>query len=426
MQPMILFPGKCIRWITAQVFKQFLDLLNTLYFLIFNNTSSLYSLMDIVSLKSSDNYIPEKRFREYYVFVSNAVTAAASQSWHMHYSFKYLGLVSSIIDTVVPFKMAAGGHVVKNLKKSSVSIWNGQKSDFRTSKMAAGRHFVKNAIASEFRTSKMAAEKKEVPYRSEMRLKVNFGHPKWPIDLKCPEMRLKVIFGHSTPTAAILSKKITKKTRNSISIWNGQKCDRNDFRPPVAILWNKLRKIKIVVSIWNSKKCEQKWFLDIQNGCQRPFFKKHLQKSCESDLNNVRTDCWPTTTWYKFTFDQYIYIQTGMLEMREYTLCSPFRANAHNSSFVLFTSTRRSSHTAFLVMRVSLVHRRQDGTCTSEDVKCLSWVSPTPSMKGSKNPLLYINQRQSRIPELSASTPVAGCSVWYHTTRHIWTFATWK
>ena len=27
-----------------------------------------------------------------------------------------------------------------------------------------------------------------------------------------------------------------------------------------------------------------------------------------------------------------IYIHTGMLGMREYTLCSPFRANAHNSS----------------------------------------------------------------------------------------------
>ena len=46
-----------------------------------------------------------------------------------------------------------------------------------------------------------------------------------------------------------------------------------------------------------------------------------------SDLNNVRTDCWLTTTWY-----QYIYIQTAMLGTREYTLCSPFRANAQNSS----------------------------------------------------------------------------------------------
>ena len=30
-----------------------------------------------------------------------------------------------------------------------------------------------------------------------------------------------------------------------------------------------------------------------------------------------------------------IYIQTAMLGTREYALCSPFRANAHNSSFGL-------------------------------------------------------------------------------------------
>ena len=29
-----------------------------------------------------------------------------------------------------------------------------------------------------------------------------------------------------------------------------------------------------------------------------------------------------------------IYIQTGMLGTREYTLCSCFRANAHNSSYI--------------------------------------------------------------------------------------------
>ena len=33
----------------------------------------------------------------------------------------------------------------------------------------------------------------------------------------------------------------------------------------------------------------------------------------------------------------YIYIQTAMLGTREYTLCSPFRANAHNSSFCMFS-----------------------------------------------------------------------------------------
>ena len=37
------------------------------------------------------------------------------------------------------------------------------------------------------------------------------------------------------------------------------------------------------------------------------FLKNIYKKSCASDLNNVLTDCWPTTTWYKFTFGQYIY-----------------------------------------------------------------------------------------------------------------------
>ena len=97
--------------------------------------------------------------------------------------------------------------------------------------------------------------------------------------------------------------------KSFILIWNGQKCHRkwvsdiqNGHRQPFC---KKITKIKIVVLIRNGKK----WFLDIQNGYRRPFFFKHVQKSCSSDLNNVRTDCWPTTTWYKFIFCQYIYRQ---------------------------------------------------------------------------------------------------------------------
>ena len=157
-----------------------------------------------------------------------------------------------------------------------------------------------------------------------MRSKVNFGHPKW-------------------PTAAILSKISTKKrveypsemARNAIGsefrtskmgaggyfvkmfwkksfvlIWNGQKFHRklvldiqNGRRQPFC---KKITKIQIMVLIWNGKK----WFLDIQNGYRRPFKKKeHLQKNWASDLNNVQTDCWPNTTWYKFTFGQYKYRQ---------------------------------------------------------------------------------------------------------------------
>ena len=45
-------------------------------------------------------------------------------------------------------KMAAGGHFVKNVKKRKVAYWsnmarNAIKSDFRSSKMAASGHFVK-------------------------------------------------------------------------------------------------------------------------------------------------------------------------------------------------------------------------------------------------------------------------------------------
>ena len=66
--------------------------------------------------------------------------------------------------------MATSGHFVKNLKKSSVSIWNGQnaiESEFRTSKMADQSEMARNAIQSGFQTSKMAAGKK-ILHRSEM------------------------------------------------------------------------------------------------------------------------------------------------------------------------------------------------------------------------------------------------------------------
>ena len=61
------------------------------------------------------------------------------------------------------------------------------------------------------------SKKNKVPYGSEMPLKVNFGHPKWPINLIWPEMRFKVIFRHP---------KWPPKKNNSVSIWNGQNCDR--------------------------------------------------------------------------------------------------------------------------------------------------------------------------------------------------------
>ena len=67
-------------------------------------------------------------------------------------------------------------------------VRNAIESDFRTSKMATSGHFVKNL-------NKYKAFRIDLKC-PEMRSKVNFGHPKWPIVLKWPEMRSKVIFGH--------------------------------------------------------------------------------------------------------------------------------------------------------------------------------------------------------------------------------------
>ena len=100
---------------------------------------------------------------------------------------------SSIIDIVVPSKMAAGGHFVKKFKRKkglyrSGMARNAIESDFRTSILDAGGHFVQNLKQyKKFRINLTWPE---------MRSKVNFGISKWPIDLKWPEMRSKVNFGH--------------------------------------------------------------------------------------------------------------------------------------------------------------------------------------------------------------------------------------
>ena len=97
---------------------------------------------------------------------------------------------SSIIDIVVPSKMAAGGHFVKKKsKKSCVSIWNGQKCDRKLFADIRQRPFCQKF-------------KKKIKFRinlkwPELRSKVNFGHPKWPIDLKWPELRSRN--GHRQP-----------------------------------------------------------------------------------------------------------------------------------------------------------------------------------------------------------------------------------
>ena len=131
---------------------------------------------------------------------------------------------------------------------------NAIESEFRTSKMDAGGHFVKS-FKKKFRIDLKWPE---------MPSKVNFAHPKWP--------------------------KISKKNKRCVSIWNGQKCHRkywskmarnaieSEFRTFKMAAGSHFvkqnHKINIVVLIWNGKK----WFFDIQNGYRRPFFLKHLQK----------------------------------------------------------------------------------------------------------------------------------------------------
>ena len=136
-------------------------------------------------------------FQEYYVFVLTqpprhnfVVSAITFEGFKLRSSNLTCALLiqisqtSSIIDIVVPCKMAAGGHFdnkkkvaypsVKNLKNyvpyGSEMARNAIESEFRTSKIADRSEMVRNAIQSDFRTSKMAAEK--ILYRSEMAISI--------------------------------------------------------------------------------------------------------------------------------------------------------------------------------------------------------------------------------------------------------------
>ena len=145
-------------------------------------------------------------------------------------------------------------------------VRNAIKSYLRTSTMTstnAGGHFVK------------IKQKKRVPYRSKVaknsiKNSVSIWNgqncdrkwiseiQKWLIDLKWPEMRSKVNFGRRQPFCQKF-----QKTKCCISIWNGQKCD------------------------W-------KWFSDILNGRRQPFCKIIQTKIC-IDLK------WPEM-WSKVNF----------------------------------------------------------------------------------------------------------------------------
>ena len=162
--------------------------------------------------------------------------------------------------------MAAASAILSKISKKikvayrSEMARNAIESEFRTSKMGAGSHFVtkmktkipywskmaRNAIKSEFRTSKMGAG----------------GH---------------------------FVKKIQKI--KFILIWNGQKCDRkwfSDFQNG---------RQQPLCQIWNGQKCDQTWISDIQNGRRRPLCKKF------QNINKFHSDLkWPEM-WSKVIFE---------------------------------------------------------------------------------------------------------------------------
>ena len=130
---------------------------------------------------------------------------------------------------------------------------NAIESYLRTSKMAAGGHFVKN-----------------------FKKLINFC-----MDLKWPEMPSKV--------------KWISDIQNGRSIWNGQKCDPRWFsdiqngRQKKFCIDLKCPELRSKVNFGNLKwlidlKCDRKWILDIQNGHQQPFCQKKIEVAYRSEL----------------------------------------------------------------------------------------------------------------------------------------------
>ena len=164
-----------------------------------------------------------------------------------------------------------------------------------------------NAMKSYFRTSKMAD-----------------GHPKWPTAI-LSKIKKKNSYQYEMARNALESEYsgIQNGRRRLFCYFFKKRVPyryemvRNaierDFRTSKIAasghFVNKIHKIKLWYRsemVWNAIKSDF-WTYKMAAGGH---LKKNIyKKSCASDLNNVRTDCWPTRTWYKFTFGQYIYRQ---------------------------------------------------------------------------------------------------------------------
>ena len=142
--------------------------------------------------------------------------------------------------------------------------------------MAAGSHFVK-------KKSKLRIDLKWW----EMRSKLIFGHPKWPLAAILWK-KIKVAYWSEMSRNAIESdfqspkmaagSHFVEKNQSCVLIWNGEKCDRKWF----SVIQNGRRqpfvkKNKSCVLIWNGEKCDRKWLSVIQKAAGSHFVKKKLR-----------------------------------------------------------------------------------------------------------------------------------------------------
>ena len=201
--------------------------------------------------------------------------------------------------------------------KCCVLIWNGEKfegeSDFRSSNMAAGSHFVKK--------KKLSIDLKW----QEMLSKLFFGHPKWwPAILwkkvaYWSEMARNAIESDFRSSKMVAGSHFVKKIK--VAYWSemARNAIENDFRSSKmaagshfvkikkkikVAYWSEMarnliendfrssnKKNKSCVLIWNGEKCYQNWFSVIQNGRWQPFCeKKKVAYWSEMARNAIESD----------------------------------------------------------------------------------------------------------------------------------------
>ena len=106
--------------------------------------------------------------------------------------------------------------------------------------------------------------------------------------------------------------------------------------------------------------------------------KNFCKKSSASDLNNVQTDCWLTTTWYKFTFSQYIYRQLCW----EWGNIHCIRANARNSRLHISSWSYHSSSSIYVDLIAPVTNIICYFTISTLNKYFLSYHIGRPPMRG--------------------------------------------